>query len=66
MSSACLSDGKQAVMRMESSSMPRKTRQVVGPTHFSGDNGIPMSLATWSIASRHDVQIVELGGPNVK
>ena len=46
--------------------MPRKTKQVVGPTHFSGDNGIPMSLAAWSIALRRDAQIVEFGGPNVK
>ena len=53
-------------MRMESSSMPRKAKRVVGPTHFSGNNGISMSLAAWSIALRRDAQIVELGGHNVK
>ena len=65
MSSACFS-GQPSSHAIGSSSMLRKTKRVVGHMHFSGDKGIPMSLAAWSTAWRLDTQISELGGPNVK
>ena len=49
MSSVCLSVGSRAVMRTESNSMPRKIKHVVGPTHLSGDKGLPISITAWSI-----------------
>ena len=43
--SASLSAGKRAVMLTESNSIPKKVKHVVGPTHSSGDKGIPISAA---------------------
>ena len=45
--------------------MPRKTKQVVGPTHLSGDKGMPISFAALSTALRRDAQMSEFGGPSV-
>ena len=51
----------------EFNSMPRKIRQVVGPTHSSGDRGMPISVAAWSIAFKRVAHIsVAGGGPKVK
>ena len=45
--------------------MPRKTKQVVGPTHLSGDKGTPISFAALSIALRRDAQMSEFGSPSL-
>ena len=50
----------------EFNSMPRKIRQVVGPTHSSGDRGMPISVAAWSIAFKRVAHISVAGGSQSK
>ena len=54
-----LSAGNLAVMLTESNSIPKKIKHVVGPTHLSGDSGMPISFAAWSITfnARHKYPI---------
>ena len=40
-----ISAGSRADISTESSSIPKKIKRVVGPSHFSGDKGIPTSWA---------------------
>ena len=44
-SSESLLGGSEHSMRLESISIPRKTRRVVGPSSLSGAKGIPNRLA---------------------
>ena len=46
--------------------IPRKTREVMGPSSFSGARGIPMCEAMWIIMLTLLAQFLEFGGPTVK
>ena len=48
-------------MHTESNSITKKIKHVVGPTHFSGDKGMPISVAAWSIAFKREAQISDEG-----
>ena len=39
---------------------------IEGPSHFSGARGMPVSLAAWSIASKHLAQSLDPAEPSVK
>ena len=65
-SSCNLSRGSRAIICTESSSIPGNTKRVEGPSHFSGARGMPVSLAAWSIASKHLAQSLDPAEPSVK
>ena len=65
-SSESLSGGKQHSMRLESISIPRNTRRVVGPSSLSGAKGMPRWSAVLTMVCTWDAHNGDKAGPTVK